>query len=134
MPPRTIALFCAALWLASSPVAAQSHDAPKVVPANAAATPASPHSPIPAATPAAPASAAKPSAAAATPVKLGEVRGRINAALAAMPAPARVSRPRRASALPSEAAPSARYEVRWPEERWHVQWPAAVRLTVSWPQ
>ncbi len=63
-------------------------------------------------------------------MKLGAIRGRINAALAAMPAPTvRIRR----DAAHGGAAP--RYEVRWPQDRWHVPWPVvAERLTLAWPQ
>jgi hypothetical protein len=65
-------------------------------------------------------------------VKIGEVRGRINAALAGLSAPA--ARPRRRTAVAPAPVAIPRYEVRWPQERWQVQWPAtAARLTLAWP-
>ncbi|MGD9904229.1 MAG: hypothetical protein AB7U83_12255 [Vicinamibacterales bacterium] len=146
--------LAAAVWLTllAAPVAAQTHGpAPAPVessphravspaakaPATAAAGPVTPDSA--AAQPPAPAAAASPVASPGrpVPVKLGEVRGRINAALATMPAPAAATataKARRASAPRAPAAPPPRFAVRWPEERWRVQWPSPARLDVTWPQ
>jgi hypothetical protein len=128
MQSRTIALVVA-LGMAPSPAAPQSHAAPAVVPASA------PVAPKPA--PDTPAAPPTPAAPAGGPVKLSEVRGRIDAALAAKGPVVRPARSRRPSpGAPAAEAAVARYEVRWPQDRWQVQWPAsrAERLTLTWPQ
>lgn len=138
-----VVLLLAACLAEISQAAAQAHATPVTHTEPATPAPHGPPAPGPAtelAAPAAlpapaalatPAPAAKPPA--ATPVKLGEVRGRINAALAAMPpAPAPAPRSRAAAVPPSVATP--RVAVVWPVERWTVEWPGLPdRVTLVWP-
>ncbi len=143
MIARRLGATAAWLALATAPVLAQSlggahAPAPAPTPAAVKVVPAStaPHGTTPTAAPSAstPLKPA-PAAHAPTPVKLSEVRGRIAAALAAMPseAPAR-GRVRPAGAAAAPAA-TPRIELHWPEERWHVPWPAtAERVTITWPK
>lgn len=152
------ALTVVAVLMAGS-AEAQTHPHPtEPVPAPGSVVPASAPAPPPAAAPEtvrqekapeAPASkatapvasgsSAQPVAAttvpASQPVKLSEVRGRINAALSANAPATPAARRRRAPARAGVVPAVPRYELRWPAQRWQVQWaPPIERLTLVWPQ